>query len=43
MLALSVGVAEVPPDARELQSSVQEADSKMYEDKRRRAAGKWLI
>ena len=35
-LALSVGVAEVPPDARELQSSVQQADLRMYEDKRRR-------
>ena len=37
-LALSVGVAEVPPDARELQSSVRQADSRMYADKRRRAA-----
>ena len=37
-LAVSVGVAEVPKDARELVTTIQEADARMYEDKRQRGA-----
>ncbi len=37
VLGLSVGVAEVPKDARELDAAIQEADTKMYEDKRLRS------
>jgi diguanylate cyclase (GGDEF)-like protein len=37
VLGLSVGVAEVPKDARELDAAIQEADTKMYEDKRQRS------
>ena len=36
-LGLSVGVSEVPTDARDVAVSIQEADTRMYEDKRRRA------
>ena len=37
VLGLSVGVAEVPKDARALDAAIQEADTKMYEDKRLRS------
>jgi diguanylate cyclase (GGDEF)-like protein len=36
VLGLSVGVAEVKKDAHDLDRAVQEADAKMYEDKRQR-------
>jgi diguanylate cyclase (GGDEF)-like protein len=36
ILGLSVGVAEVKKDAHDLDRAVQEADAKMYEDKRQR-------
>jgi len=37
VLGLSVGVAEVSKDARDLDAAIQEADTKMYEDKRQRS------
>ena len=37
VLGLSVGVAEVKTDARDLDAAIQEADTKMYEDKRQRS------
>lgn len=37
VLGLSVGVAEVRDDARDLDAAIQEADTKMYEDKRQRS------
>jgi len=37
-LGISVGVAEVPSDTRDIVASIQEADTRMYADKRRRAA-----
>jgi diguanylate cyclase (GGDEF)-like protein len=36
VLGLSVGVAEVKKDARDLDRAIREADTKMYEDKRQR-------
>ena len=36
-LGLSVGIAEVPAGARNLDQAIQQADARMYEDKRRRA------
>ena len=36
-LGLSVGIAEVPAGARDLDWALQQADARMYEDKRRRA------
>ncbi|HYM25906.1 MAG TPA: GGDEF domain-containing protein [Vicinamibacterales bacterium] len=36
-LSLSVGVAEVHMDARDLDAAIQEADTRMYEDKRHRS------
>ncbi len=35
-VALSVGVVEVPPDAQDIMPLVQEADERMYADKKRR-------
>ena len=37
VLGLSVGVAEVPKDAADLDGTIQEADTKMYADKRQRS------
>jgi len=37
ILGLSVGVAEVKKDARDLDAAIQEADTKMYGDKRQRS------
>jgi diguanylate cyclase (GGDEF)-like protein len=36
VLGLSVGVAQVPKEARDLDAAIQEADTRMYEDKRHR-------
>lgn len=36
-LGLSVGIAEVAPDAADLEQAIAQADERMYEDKRRRA------
>ena len=36
-LSLSVGLAQVPEGARDLDQTIQQADARMYEDKRRRA------
>jgi diguanylate cyclase (GGDEF)-like protein len=36
-LSLSVGIAQVPEGARDLDQAIQQADARMYEDKRRRS------
>lgn len=38
-LGLSVGVADVPTDMKDLESAIKRADRAMYEDKRRRTQG----